>query len=318
MGQQRIFITGGTGFFGVHAAAFFLQRGYAVALGSRNPERYATTPLRPFTVTANILDQAELFTAIQQWQPDLIIHSAACSNPLQAEQGKVRALEMNVVGTSNVIGVATALNIPVIFLSTDLVFDGQKGGYTEEDKPQPIIEYGRTKLLAESLFRRQTLLQRWIILRSALMFGHPLPWKPGYPGFATNALREGKSVHLFEDQYRSPVFVYDVAAVIESLWHYGQWQRLFHVGGPERINRVDFVMRYCRHAGIPTDGIIACTMDTVPGYTTRVRDVSLRSDTLQQTLNWQPTPLETAFEQLLNEPPILEQIAAAVYQPLPN
>jgi len=130
---QRIFLTGGTGFFGVHAAAVFLQRGYQVALGTRQPMFYAHTPLAAWVVQANILNQEELF------------------------------------------------------------FDGQKGGYVEEDVAKPIIEYGRTKLLAESLFQRQVLLSQWIIVRTSLMFGHPLPWNPGYPGFASEALRQGKS-----------------------------------------------------------------------------------------------------------------------------
>ncbi len=308
---QRIFLTGGTGFFGVHAAAVFLQRGYQVALGTRQPVLYAHTPLAAWVVQANILNQEELFSAVRRFHPDLIIHSAAYSNPLQAEQHPVRALEMNVVGTSNVIGVATALEIPVVFLSTDLVFDGQKGNYVEEDVAKPIIEYGRTKLLAESLFHRQVLLSRWIIVRTSLMFGHPLPWNPGYPGFASEALRQGKTVRLFTDQYRSPVLVSDVADAILRLWQAQHWRQLFHVGGPERINRVDFVRRFCHIAGIPTTGIVETTMEEVPEYTTRVRDVSLNTAKLQRMLQWQPTPLEEAFHQLIAEPSPLEQIASS-------
>lgn len=296
--MKTILITGGSGFFGWNALRYFRQRGYVVIAGAPQPERYREYfDIMPFH-RIDVLNQHEVVEAVMQFKPDYIIHAAAYATPSACERNPVRAQEINVVGTGNVFGAAAAMRVPFVSLSTDLVFDGEKGGYRETDEPRPVTTYGRTKLQAEQTLRTQSMFEQWAIVRSSLMFGNGAAWTNGFPQFAENVLRDGGNVRLFLDQYRTPVFVDDVARAIDRIVERELFGEVFHCGGPERLNRVEFVRRYCSFMDIPQDGIIEVTMDEVPEYTTRVHDVSLHTDKLRRMAFWEPLPMEEAFEEI--------------------
>jgi dTDP-4-dehydrorhamnose reductase len=307
---MKLLITGGSGFFGMNAARWFREHGHTTTLTSSAPERYAehNAPVEPI-VPMNICDAEAVKRSLDGIcsiaKPDAIIHAAAFSQPLACEQDPERARLVNVQGTANILQAASNLAIPLIFLSSDLVFDGIRTNahfYTERDEPNARIVYGQTKIAAERVIAEYASAQ-WIIVRSALMFGLATPWSNGFPQFAIEALRQGKQTTLFTDQFRTPIWIDDLARALESLLLCllagERVPAIVHAGGAERISRVDFVRRYCEQAGIATNGIRAVPMDAVPEYTTRVHDVALDSSTLAQTIDWLPTPLGEAFAAML-------------------
>jgi dTDP-4-dehydrorhamnose reductase len=295
---KTILITGGSGFFGWNALRYFQQRGDTVIAGAPQPERYGDYfDVVPFQ-RLDVLDQQEVVEMVMQCKPDYIIHAAAYSTPSACERNPVRAQEINVMGTGNVFGAAAAMRIPLVFLSTDLVFDGDRGGYRESDETRPLTTYGRSKLQAERTLQGQSMFNRWAILRSSLMFGNGAEWTNAFPQFAENALCKGETVQLFVDQFRTPVFVDDVVRAIDTIVEHELFGEVFHCGGPERLNRVEFMRRYCSFMDIPQDGIREVTMDDVPDYPTRVRDVSLNSEKLRRATFWEPLAMEDAFEEM--------------------
>lgn len=295
---KTILITGGSGFFGWNALRYFRQLGYTVIAGAPQPQRYGEYfDVVPFQ-HLDVLNQQEVVELVVQCKPSYIIHAAAYSTPSACERNPVRAQEINVIGTGNVFGAAAAMRIPLVFLSTDLVFDGEKGGYREADETRPLTTYGRSKLQAERTLRGQSMFNRWAIVRSSLMFGNGAAWTNAFPQFAENALRNGEPVQLFLDQYRTPVFVDDVVRAIDTIVEHELFGEVFHCGGPERMNRVEFMRRYCSFMDIPQDGIREVTMDEMPDYPTRVRDVSLSSDKLRRTTFWEPLAIEAAFREM--------------------
>lgn len=296
--MKTVLITGGSGFFGWNAMRFFRERGYTVLACAPEPERYKPYFSEVPFCRADILDPRAVVDVVMQARPDYIIHAAAHSTPASCERNPVRAHEINVIGTGNVFGAAVALHVPFVFLSTDLVFDGERGHYTEADAPAPGTVYGDTKLKAERMLQTQPMFRDWIVLRCSLMFGNGAPWTNAFPQFAERALRNGDTVQLFLDQYRTPVFVDDVARAIDMAVERKRFSEIFHCGGPERLNRVEFVRRYCKAMDIPQDGIREIMMDDMPEYSTRVRDVSLNSTKLRQAVHWRPTPIEEAFEEM--------------------
>lgn len=322
--NMNILITGGMGFFGVNAAGYLTKQGHSVVLSSSQPQRYKRyeyhtqegLQLPPDAITIpqamNILDQSSITAYIKITKPDIIIHAAALSQPAQCEKMPELAHAVNVEGTRNVLEVASRLAIPFIFLSTDLVFDGNKldgsndnnddneGWYNEDDTPNAHIVYGHTKIAAEQVITSHGSDQ-WCIVRPALMVGDGTPWTNGFPQFAVDMLKRGQSATLFTDQFRTPVWIDDICSAIECIvrgQHFGQ---VFHVGGTERMNRVDAVRHYCSLAGVDASKIHAVMMDAVPHYITRVRDVSLNSRRIQTLTGWTPTPLQEAFAKMLKE-----------------
>lgn len=304
---SRILITGGMGFFGSNAAACFRQHRITPILSSSAPERYPE-PQRSTLAHIDILDRASIAMCLRQYAPDAILHAAAFSAPLACEKEPDAAYAVNVVGTQNIMALAAEYSIPLVFTSTDLVFNGEKdvlrdGYYSETAEPNAHIVYGKTKIAAERSIQEQSF-GKWIILRTSLMFGRRVAWANGFPQFAVDLLKSGKPVTLFTDQFRTPAYIPDIAEVIVHLLRSGRFGEIYHCGGNERIDRLSFVQRYCAVAGVDAGGIIACTMDDVPNYTTRVRDVSLDSEKLRRSLtqfSWQMTPYEKAFQEMLEE-----------------
>lgn len=303
---MNILITGGMGFFGWNAAEYLRKQGITVHSASSHPHRYPEE-LRKEIISLQVLDQSSIQDAFDAIQPDIIIHAAAISAPMLCEQEPEKADAVNITGTQNVLNVASVLDIPVVFLSTDLVFNGDRnalenGFYTENDAPDARIVYGKTKMRAEQiLLDRQyshAQYERWIILRTALMFGQGVAWANGFPQFAVNLLKKGQTTTLFTDQFRTPAYIPDIAHAILQLCEQQKYGEIYHCGGLERIDRVSFVEQYCAVAGIDTSDIIACRMEDIPTYTTRVCDVSLNSHKLRNALQgkWSATPLHEAFQ----------------------
>ncbi len=254
----------------------------------------------------NILDRISIEACLRQYAPTVILHAAAFSAPLACEKDPALAHEVNVVGTQNMIALAAEFDIPFVFISTDLVFNGEKdvlqsGFYTEADTPDADIVYGKTKIAAERCIQEQ-VFGKWIILRSALMFGRRVEWANGFPQFAVDLLKSGKPTTLFTDQFRTPAYIPDIAEAMICLLRDGRFGEVYHCGGAERIDRVSFVQRYCAVASVDISNINACIMDDVPNYTTKVRDVSLSNEKLLRNttyISWQVTPFETAFREML-------------------
>ncbi len=295
----RILLTGGGGFFGLNAIAVFDSLGYTVVPASRNPEQYAAYAPSLSFVELDINVPESLSKAAAQVRPDIIVHAAAYASPGLCEQNPVRAQEVNAGGAAKVFSIAVALDIPFIFLSTDLVFNGARGYYSELDVPEPVVRYGATKLTTERMLAEQRLFDKWAVLRCSLMFGLPTPWNEGFPYFALNALKRGEQPTLFYDQYRSPVYCADVARAVDAVVRGELYREVFNIGGPERLNRVQFVERYCRRAGIDFSRIHKASMNDMPAYTTRVADVSLTANKLTDCSAWQPTALDVAFDEMI-------------------
>jgi dTDP-4-dehydrorhamnose reductase len=302
---ERILITGGMGFFGWNAANHFRRRGLTPIVSSSSPTRYPAEAGET-SVYMNILDRVSIEACLRHYAPTLILHAAAFSAPLACEKDPALAHEVNVIGTQNMIAMASEFDIPLVFTSTDLVFNGEKdvlrsGFYTEADTPDASIVYGKTKIAAERCIQEQSF-GKWIILRSALMFGQRVEWANGFPQFAVDLLKSGKPTTLFTDQFRTPAYIPDITEAIICLLRAGRFGEIYHCGGAERIDRVSFVQRYCAVASVETTTIIACTMDDVPDYTTKVLDVSLSNEKLLHStahISWQVTPFETAFREML-------------------
>jgi dTDP-4-dehydrorhamnose reductase len=169
-------------------------------------------------------------------RPDLVLHAAAWTGVDDAESDPEGAERVNVLGTRNVVG----LGAPVVYYSTDYVFDGRKREpYVESDAPNPLGVYGRTKLAGEREVR-----EGWIV-RSSWLFG----WT-GH-NFVRTMLRLGAErdeVAVVDDQRGSPTYVGHLAeatrAVIEL--PYGVW----HVGAEGDCTWADFAEAIFAEAGL--------------------------------------------------------------------
>lgn len=164
-------------------------------------------------------------------EPDVVIHCAAASRPVDCERDPETARLVNVAATRCLADLMA--DRCLVYLSTDLVLDGAKGNYTEEDPPHPLHAYGRTKLAGEAAVRRH---DSHVVVRTALNFGVSQSGDRAFNEQMRAALAAGKDFTLFDDEYRCPLAT-EVTA--RAIWELARLRvgGLYLLGGAERVSR---------------------------------------------------------------------------------
>ncbi len=179
---MKIVITGCSGLVGSDLWKSLETKHELWGLGRNKPEFIAPEYWRDL----DIVDSDLTLRTIENLNPDCLIHSAAISNPDECESHPDLAAQVNGIGTRNLALACQKFDTEMLYISTDQVFDGKKDApYTEMDRPNPGNVYGRSKLWGEEFV--QTLLRRFYIVRTALVYG------PRRPTFVDRVIQSSKT-----------------------------------------------------------------------------------------------------------------------------
>lgn len=180
----------------------------------------------------DLLDTAAVRRAFRQRRPVAIIHCAALSKSPECQANPPLAYKINVAATA--VLAELAAEIPFIFFSTDLVFNGRKGNYAETDRVEPLNVYAATKVAAEQIVLANP---RHTVLRTSLNGGTSPTGDRGFNEQMRFAWQSGQTLNFFEDEFRCPI---PAIATARATWELlGKKQTgLFHVAGAERLSRV--------------------------------------------------------------------------------
>jgi len=242
--QTTVLVTGASGSLGRAVAARLAAAGHSLVLQQRNHAPLAIEVARtPATATATTLaldltDESGTRAVLDRMAPAVIVHTAAATDVDWCEDHRDDAHRINVLATRTLASWAGAHGSQFIYTSTDLVFDGRQAPYDEAAAVNPLSFYARTKCDGEGEARAGAGA-RALILRVALLYGEGSPAKGTFLDFLRSRLARGEAVTLFRDQYRTPVWLEDVARVVEAAIARGA-TGLYHVGGPERLSRYAF------------------------------------------------------------------------------
>ena len=222
---------------------------------------------------------AELF---RKERPEAIVHCAAVSRSPVCEKNPDFAHRSNVQVTQNLLQLAA--DIPFFFFSSDLIFDGEKGGYVEEDAPNPLSVYGRTKLAAEEIVRTHP---RHIILRISLTCGRSPMGDRAFNEELTKAWAAGKTLHLFTDEFRCPLHV---QALVPAVWELLQKQvrGTYHLNGAEKLSRYEMGLLLAEHHPELKPQVVPGSRKDYQGAP-RPADTSLNCSKIQKILSF-PIP----------------------------
>ncbi len=232
----------------------------------------------------------------QKEQPALVIHSAALSRSPDCQKSPEQARLQNVDVTAHLAELAS--NIPLIFLSSDLVFDGQRGNYTETDAVNPLSVYGETKATSEALVLRNP---RHTVVRTSLNGGISPSGVRGFNEELRQAWQRGVTLRLFTDEFRSPIPAIVTARALWELAAQNDNTGLFHLGGAERLSRWQIGRLIADRWPQLNPKIEA---DTTAGYTGAPRppDCSLNSEKLQKRLSFRLPSLGDWLREHPDEP----------------
>lgn len=164
-------------------------------------------------------------------RPQLVLHCAAVSKSVECQANPALARKLNVELTALLADLAA--DIPLIFFSTDLVFDGREGNYNESAQPNPLSFYGETKAAAEQIVLANP---KHTVVRTSLNGGTSLARNRGFNEEIRQAWQAGRTLRLFTDEYRSPICAKVTA---RAVWELAARQKtgLYHVAGSERLSR---------------------------------------------------------------------------------
>ena len=232
-------------------------------------------------IQLDLTDPTEIRDVVRQVRPDVIIHCAAQSNLDAAHRDPDLAFQINVRSTEILAQEAEALGSRVIFTSSDMVFDGKRGGYAETDETSPVNVYGVSKAKAEVSL--SGLSTNWVVARLALVYGRPRGGGGSFSEWIRKRMENDQPVPLFHDQYRTPILVNNLAELLLEL-AIGDFVGIIHLGGPDRIDRVSFAQKMAARHRLPTSGFLSTSMfDHIP-EAERPQDVSLDIGLAQRLL----------------------------------
>ena len=245
--------------------------------------------------TLDITDRERVINLVNSVLPDVIYHTAYDSANLWASI---------VEGTSNLICAFKTVQerfkrenkylLPkFFFISTDSVFDGEKGNYTEQDTPQPIWDYGEAKRKAEEI----VLSNGGIVVRTSLVYGFN-PFDPRTRDLFLGLQGQKPLIVYFDDEYRCPIYVSDLCNVLLELSKMDS-PSVLHVAGPQRLSRYEFTVQLAQAMGFKREKV-------KKGYQKdsgliRPKDVSMNISLAQKLLK---TKLRSPEEVLLEEIPL--------------
>ena len=160
--DYKILLTGGSGTLGTELLNLFKHTKYTV--------------LSPRSSELDIQD----YVACRDWfkinKPDLVIHSAAYTNVKESEQNFIKSININIIGTCNMIRCCEEQNIKLVYISTDYVFDGEKGNYKTTDAINPLSKYAKSKAAGELAVR---MYENSLVIRTSF-YGYNFPYEKAF------------------------------------------------------------------------------------------------------------------------------------------
>ena len=290
---MRILVTGASGLLGSKLVEILLRKGYAVYAGYNENKPKAGLPVK-----LDVSNEGDVERAFEISRPEVVVHAAALTNVDACELNKELAWSINVVGTRNIVKLSKKYSAFLIYISTDYVFKGDKGMYSEDDPTEPVNYYGYTKLMGEEEVR---LLEEHCVARTSVIYGSiPAAGKVNFALLVVDKLRKGEKVRALTDQWNSPTLNVNLAEMIVEIVE----RRLlgtFHLAGATRISRYDFARLIARKFNLDERLIQPITSNEISWIAQRPRDSSLNVEKASRTLKIKPLDIHRSLEILRSE-----------------
>jgi len=246
----------------------------------------------------DLLDHEKLRSLLYEIIPDAVIHTAALANIDFCETNQQLAEDVNVAVTAVLADACQKIGAKLVFCSTDTVFEGEKGNYSETDKPQGVNFYADTKIKAERIVI--TASQKNAVARLSLVMGLPVIGKGNsFLGDMIQKLRNGEQMNFPQNEIRTPVDVITLGAALLELAQ-NEFTGIIHLAGSTRINRYEMALQIASELNLPTGGIIPANSNSITGRAPRPNDASMDNSLAKQILKTPMLSLSEGLAMTLN------------------
>lgn len=277
--MKKILVTGGNGLVGANLINYInrLNRDYEIISAYFT---LATTFDFAKNIKIDINDTFDLET-IRNISPDIIVHCAALTEISYCEANPQKAQLVNIQGSKNIALISKQCNSKLVYISTDSVFDGTDGGYSEKDLPNPLHVYGKTKLEGE----KECLTNNAdsLVVRTNLFGKNIYPNKKSFVEAIIYNLQKKEPYYAFIDCYFNPLYVNTLCKYILKLVE-NDSKGIFHVVGSEVLSKYDFAMKICTTFGFEKNLIKKSSILSLPDFIKRPKNTSLSNKKLLSEL----------------------------------
>lgn len=277
--MTRFLVTGASGLLGLNFALEFCHQHEIVAVVNQHSLDGA-----PFEVVqADLLEPGRVSRLLDETRPEVIVHCAALALPDQSEKDPRYTGRLNTWLPGELARETRQRGIRLVHISTDSVFDGQRGFYSESDTPGPLNTYARSKLAAE---QEVASANADAIIARVVFYGWSLYGQRGLSEFFYYNLSAGKAVKGYTDVIFSPLLANDLARILVKMVE-KNLTGLYHVFSSESLSKYDFGVQIARCFGLDENLIQPVSLRSAPLPAPRSPDLSMRVGKLEQALGEQ-------------------------------
>ena len=286
--MKKILVTGAFGQLGTSLCEVLSNKSI-LATG-----RIITTTEKYRSVELDITNQKNVEELIHNYKPDIIIHLAAMTDVDGCEKDPEIAFDINVRATENLL---KNFRGKFIYISTDYVFDGEEGPYSEDDKVNPVSVYGKTKLYGESLIKESDI--DWVILRSNIIFSYNDRTKASFVNWVVDSLKRKQIITVVNDQWNNPTWTNDLANVISMIIE-KNISGLYHYGGGDFLNRLEFAKMIASVFNLDRELIHPITTPELNWLAQRPLKSGLYTNKIELDLGIEPFPIQKALDKMVS------------------
>ena len=293
---MKVLITGVNGFLGHYIVEQLLNSRHDVIATGKGINRLSCSSQGFVYEEMDFTNEGAVNEVFKKYEPAYIIHAGAVSKPDECEQNKLLADKINIDGTAILLNAAKQYRSGFLFMSTDFVFDGEKGMYKEEDVVQPVNYYGETKVKAEELVQQYE--HSWSIVRTVLVYGKPFNKRNNILTIVKEKLESGEEYAVFNDQVRTPTYAGDLAkamvAMIEKNVH-----GIYNICGKDVLTPYEMAVATAAFLQLDTTLIKKITEKDFVQHAKRPLKTGLVIDKAKKDLDYQPLSFKEGLKKTL-------------------
>jgi dTDP-4-dehydrorhamnose reductase len=292
----KVLVIGASGLLGTKLAQLALDLGHSVqsAYGEHKPQFGEAIHL-------DITSDTGVLKCISRAEPDVVFNAASITDVDLCEEHPELAMRVNGQAVGIVARACSETGAFLVHISTDYVFDGQQGHYTEDDTKVPINVYGKSKLLGEK--ELQTNISDYLIARTSVLYGWGRTYRPNFATWIISKLGAGERVRVVTGQYSSPTFNTQLARMLLEAAERNLVGTI-HMAAATRINRFEFALKMSKVFALDSELLTPSAPESLNWKAERPWDSSLDVSKASRILRNKPSLIDEALEEFRKEMPV--------------